>query len=157
MKVELTNGQPAALADIRNLEREIGQALPGSFLEFIRQHDGAELETNIFKIGEVNETGVNRFIPVRKILDERVYIENISFTAFPIAWAEGGNCIIIDAASEAVYFWDHEQPTPLVKIASDFTAFMDALQPFDPSTIRLSPGQLKSAWIDPDFLSSLHQ
>lgn len=157
MKVKLTNGRPAPLADIEKLQREIGSALPKSFLEFIRQHDGAEPETNIFKIGGVNESGVNGFIPVREIPTERANIENLPPTAFPIAWAEGGNYVFVDTASGAVYFWDHEQPTPPVRMASDFTSFMEMLEPFDPSSIQLKPGQVKSAWIDPDFLKSLNQ
>ena len=63
MQVELTKGRSAVLADIKTLESVIGQALPVSFLEFVRLHDGAEPETNIFKIGGTNESGVNGFIP----------------------------------------------------------------------------------------------
>jgi hypothetical protein len=131
--------------------------LPNSFLAFIRQHDGAEPETNIFKIGSANESGVNGFIPVRKIPDERANIENLPSTAFPVAWAEGGNYVFVDAASGAVYFWDHEQPEAPVQMASDFAAFAEMLEPFDPGSIKLRPGQVKSAWIDPDFLKSLGQ
>lgn len=155
MKVKMTKGRSALPSDIENLESEVGGALPNSFLEFIRQHDGAEPETNIFKVGGTNESGVIGFIPVREVPDERANIENLPPTAFPIAWAEGGNYVFIDAASGAVYFWDHEQPTPPVQMASDFAAFVEMLEPFDPSSIKLKPGQVKSAWIDPDFLKSL--
>ena len=157
MKVKLTRGRSALLADIETLEREIGEALPNSFLEFIRQNDGAEPETIIFKIGDVNQSGVNGFIPVREIADERANIENLPSTAFPVAWAEGGNYVFVDAASGAVYFWDHEQPTPPVPTASDFAAFTELLEPFDQGAIKLRPGQVKSVWIDPDFLKSLGQ
>jgi hypothetical protein len=63
----------------------------------------------------------------------------------------------VDAACGAVYFWDHEQPTPSVQIASDFAAFVELLRPFDPDSIKLMPGQVMSAWIDPDFLKSVGQ
>jgi hypothetical protein len=155
VKVKLTKGRLALLADTEKLEREIGEALPNSFLEFIGQHDGAEPETNIFKIGGANESGVNGFIPVREIPDERANIENLPSTAFPVAWAEGGNYVFVDAACGTVYFWDHEQPIPPVQMASDFAAFVELLEPFDPGSIKLKPGQVKSAWIDPDFLKSL--
>lgn len=157
MKVKLTKGRPALPSDIERLQREIGATLPNSFLEFVRQHDGAEPEINIFKIGSANESGVSGFIPVRNITGERANIDALPPTAFPIAWAEGGNYLVIDAASGAVYFWDHEQPTPLVRMAPDFAAFIEKLEPFDPSSIRLKPGQVKSAWIDPDFLKNLEQ
>src|SRR5579862_7262050 len=157
MKVRLTKGRPALPADIEKLQRHIGEALPNSFLEFIRQHDGAEPETNSFKIGGVNESGVNGLIPVHDVPSERANIENLPPTAFPFAWAEGGNYVFIDTASGAVYFWDHEQPTPPIQLASDFAAFMEMLEPFDPSSIKLQPDQVKSAWIDPDFLKSLDQ
>jgi hypothetical protein len=42
-------------------------------------------------------------------------------------------------------------------MASDFSAFMEMLEPFDPGSIKLRPGQAKSVWIDPDFLKSLGQ
>lgn len=155
MKLKLTNGRSARPANIEKLEREIGEALPSSFLEFIRQHDGAEPETNICKIRGTNDLGFNGFIPVREIPDERANIENLPSTGFPVAWAEGGNYVFVDAASGAVYFWDHEQPTPPVQIASDFAAFVEMLEPFDPGSIKLRPGQVKRVWIDPDFLKSL--
>lgn len=157
MKIKLTKGRSALPSDVQELEREIGKVLPNSFLEFVRQHDGAEPETNIFKIAGSNESGVNGFIPVREVLAERANIENLPVTAFPVAWAEGGNYVSIDAASGTVYFWDHEQPDPLIQIASDFTAFLEMLEPFDLSLVKLKPDQVESAWIDPDFLKSLGQ
>ncbi len=157
MKVKLTKGRSALLSEIEKLESEIGRALPHSFLEFIRQYDGAEPETNIFKIGNVNESGVKGFIPVREVSEERRNIENLPLASFPIAWAEGGNYVFIDALSGSVYFWDHEQPVPPVQMASDFAAFIEMLEPFDPGSIRLKPGQVKSAWIDPDFLKKFKQ
>ena len=155
MKLTLAKGKSASRADIERLEHKIGEALPRSFLEFVSQHDGAEPETNIFKIGRTNESGVNGFIPICKIPTERANIENLPARAFPFAWAEGGNYVYLDVTDESVYFWDHEQPNPATPIASDFTAFIEMLKPFDPSSIKLRPGQVKSAWIDPDFLKSL--
>ncbi len=157
MRIELKKGQSALPADIQEVEREMGRALPSAFLEFVGQYDGAEPETNVFKIGDTNKSGVNGFIPVRDILDERVSIENLPSTALPVAWAEGGNYVFIDVASRAVYFWDHEQPIPPVRIASDFAAFIEMLEPFDPGSVELKPGQVISAWIDPEFRKSLDQ
>jgi hypothetical protein len=157
MKVKLLKGRPALPADIRLLENEIGSSLPAVFLEFLKSNDGAEPETNGFKVAMKNESGVNGFIPVREIPSERANIENLPSTAFPIAWAEGGNYVCIDAASGVVYFWDHEQPSLPVPLAQDFADFLNLLEAFDPSSVKLKPGQVKSAWIDPDFLKSIGQ
>lgn len=158
MKVKLTNGRPALPSDIETLERTFGRALPKSYLEFVRKHDGAEPENNIFKIeGALESGGISRFIPIREIPDERVYVENIPFSAFPIAWAEGGNYIFIDVASASIYFWDHEVPDPPVQVATDFDFFIEMLEPFDVSSVKLKPDQVKGVWIDPDFLKSLEE
>lgn len=159
MKVKLKKvGRPALPADIEKLERKIGAALPCSFLEFIRHHDGAVPESNIFKIGLANTSAVRGFIPVREIPAERANIEDLPSTAFPFASDDCGNYVFIDAAVGAVYFWDHELPTPPVQLAPDFAAFIqEVLEPFDPGSIKLKPGQVISAWIDPDFLKSLKQ
>lgn len=157
MKFKL-KGRPVAPANVEGLEREIGRRLPEDFLEFVNEHDGAEPETNIFTIDGVNESGVNGFIPLREVLAERKHIENLPTTAFPIAWAEGGNYVFLDvAAGGAILFRDHEQPTPLVQLAPNFKAFIDKLDVFDPNSVTLKPGQVKSAWIDPDFLKGLDQ
>ncbi|MBX3432813.1 MAG: SMI1/KNR4 family protein [Pirellulales bacterium] len=104
------------------------------------------------KSSDVNDSGVNRFIPVRQILAERKNIEELSARAFPIAWAEGGNYVLIDLdAAGAVFFWDHETAES-TKLADDFDGFLATLQPFNVDDIELKPGQVKSVWVDPDFL-----
>lgn len=156
MRVELTNGSSASEKDIAFLARELGRQLPPDLLAFLHLYDGAEPEPNIFKIEATNEGGLNGFIPVREIAREAQNIENLSAGSFPIAWAEGGNYILIDLASGgAVSFWDHELPDSPTKLADSFQSFLDLLEPFDASTIQMKPGQVISAWIDPDFLKSL--
>ena len=155
MRVELTKGSSASEKDIAFLAQKLGTQLPPDLLAFLHLHDGAEPEPNIFKIGATNEAGLNGFIPVREIAREAQNIENLSAGSFPIAWAEGGNYIIIDRASGgAVFFWDHELPGGPTKLADSFQSFLDLLEPFDATTIQLKPDQLISAWIDPDVLKS---
>ena len=99
---------------------------------------------------------MNRFIPVREILKERTHIENIPDKAYPVAWAEGGNYVFVDEEKDgAVFFWDHEAPENIVKLAPNFGAFLDLLEPFDIKKIELKPGQVKKVWIDPEFLKRL--
>ncbi|MBE0581672.1 SMI1/KNR4 family protein [Devosia sp.] len=156
MRVELTKGNSASEKDIAFLAQKLGTQLPPDLLAFLHLYDGAEPEPNIFKVGTTNEAGVNGFIPVRDIAREAQNIENLGAGSFPIAWAEGGNYIIIDRASGgAVFFWDHELPGSPTKLADSFLSFLDLLEPFDATTIQLKPGQVITTWIDPDFLKTL--
>src|ERR1700684_3484016 len=109
MKVKLQGGRTAPEQNILRLEAELGCTLSPSFRKFLGVHDGAKPQTNIFRVNDRNECGVDRFIPADEILKERSYIENIPPRAFPVAWAEGGNFVFIDEGKDgAVYFWDHE-------------------------------------------------
>lgn len=154
--ISLENYGTASDNDIRALEARLGRPLPAAFLAFVRTFDGAEPAPNVFDIGDSNQSGVNRFIPVAEIWSARAHIENLSSTAFPVAWAEGGNYVIVDPdRRDAVFYWDHEIPDPLLRIADDFAAFVKMLGPFDINDVELEPGQVLDVWIDPDFLRSL--
>jgi len=156
MKIKLMRGQAASEEAIVALEAELGCRLSDSFRAFVRTYDGAKPEANIFKIGENNDSGVNRFIPVDEISKERAHIENIPAKAYPVAWAEGGNYVFVDEGrNSAVYFWDHELPEETVELAANFEVFLDLLEPFDIKSTKLRPGQIKRVWIDPEFLKRL--
>lgn len=156
MRLELANGSPASKEDIAFLEQKLRTPLPADLVAFLQLYDGAEPEPNIFKIGATNAAGVNGFIPAGDIPREAQYVENLRAGSFPIAWAEGGNYILVDAASGgAVFFWDHEIPDSTTKLADSFPSFLDLLEPFDAKTMQLTPGQVISAWVDPDFLKAL--
>jgi hypothetical protein len=156
MKIKLHNGKPAAEESILALEVVLGYRLGDSFRRFVRTHDGAKPETNIFKIGATNESGVNRFIPLSEIQKERSRTEHIPLRAYPVAWAEGGNYVLIDEDRDgAVFFWDHEVPEVLARLADSFDAFLDLLEPFDIRTIQLKPDLVKRVWVDPEFLKKL--
>src|SRR5437588_6280854 len=132
MKIKLHNGKPVSEESILALEIALGYRLADSFRAFVRTHDGAKPETNIFKISATNESGVNRFIPLNEIQKERTRIEHLPRRAYPVAWAEGGNYVLIDEdRNSAVFFWDHEVPEVPAKLANSFDAFLDLLEPFD--------------------------
>jgi hypothetical protein len=155
MKVKLQGGRTASEQDVLALETRLACKLSDSFRKFLQEHDGAKPETNIFSIDEKNESGVNKFIPAAEILKERSHIENIPVKAFPVAWAEGGNYVFIDEGKNgAVYFWDHET-AEATELASTFGDFLNLLQPFDITTVKLKPGQVKKVWIDPEFVKQL--
>ncbi|MBF0312388.1 MAG: SMI1/KNR4 family protein [Oligoflexia bacterium] len=152
MKIKLTKGHAVALNDVAALQRKLGESLTSEFLEFVAENDGAEPEINIFKIGTTNESGVSGFIPVKEIASEMPRIENLPGRSYPVAWVEGGNYVFINqAVGGAVFFWDHEQPDRVVRLADNFRSFLNSLEPFDVTSIRLQPGQVKKAWIDRDF------
>ncbi|WP_445369947.1 SMI1/KNR4 family protein (plasmid) [Methylomonas sp. BW4-1] len=156
MKIKLNEGSHASDFDIDTLQKKVGVPLKPEFLEFVRNNDGSKPETNIFKVNESIESGVNGFIPVRLIIREMSNIENLPENAFPVAWAEGGNYIFIDQRiGGSVYFWDHEQPENIFKLADGFSQFIDLIDPFDTGSIKLKPNQVKKAWIDPDFLKTI--
>lgn len=156
MKVKLGNGKPAPEESTLALEALLGCKIAASFREFVRTQDGAKPETNVFKIAPDNESGVNRFIPVREIPRERARLDHLPRQAYPIAWAEGGNYVVIDESrGGAVVFWDHETPKLPTVLADSFDAFLNLLEPFDVSTIQLKSGQVKKVWVDPEFLKKL--
>lgn len=109
MSVKVAKSAAAPTSDIAAIEAFLGSELPSGFKGFLSEYDGAKPPTNIFPIDSANDSGVNRFIPSRRFLLEREKIEGLPDRAFPIAWAEGGNYVLIDIdAGEAVLFWDHE-------------------------------------------------
>ena len=153
MKIKLNNGKPAAEESIVALEAALGFPLSDSFRVFAKSQDGAKPEANIFKVSHDNRCGVNRFIPVSEISKERTRLDHLGQRAYPVAWAEGGNYVIIDEGRHgAVFFWDHEAPKTPAELAGGFAAFHDLLEPFDAGMVRLEPGQVKRVWVDPEFL-----
>lgn len=155
MSVGFRKGQSLSTAEVSAFEDQADLELPHDYREFALLHDGAEPETNIFPVGSGNESGVNRFIPLGQTLSERKYIDQVSVNFLPVAWAEGGNYVCLDLERGGVFFWDHEAPSGDLKLAESFRQFLDMLAPFDVKDIRLEPGQVKKAWIDPDFLKGL--
>ena len=156
MKIKLKKGNPASDESILALQVALGCQVSESFRSFLRANDGAEPETNIFKVTETNESGVNKFIPVSEILKERKRIENMAKEAYPVAWAEGGNYVLVDESKNgAVLFWDHEAPDEPTQLATSFGSFLDLLEPFDIQKIELKPSQVKRVWVDPEFLKRI--
>ena len=130
--------------------------LPDDFRIFLLDHNGGEPETNEFAIpGLSNASGVNEFLSVNQIREESErYRDRFPSGMIPIAFAEGGNLVFLALDSGQVMFWDHEleHEIPLFTLAADFGAFWRGLEKFDPKSVDLKPGQVKSVWVDPDLL-----
>lgn len=156
MAIDLLNGTKADIVDVRNLERSIGSKLPNSYIEFVNSQDGAEAADNLFRGTKSDNCGVSGFIPVKQVEKERLLVEGLNSSLIPVAWAEGGNYVVLDKAQNfEVFFWDHEVAEPSEKLADNFEEFLEGLEPFDPKTVELKPEQILGSWIDPDFLKSL--
>jgi len=151
--ISLKNGHKASKVAIAAVELALGCELSPSFKAFVENNDGAEPETNSFKIGDQNDSsGVRAFVPVDQILKERVYLREHPPHAYPIAFDDCGNYVVIDEGERgAIYFWDHELYEPLTRLADGFDEFLALVEPFDISKIQLKPGQAKRVWTHPDF------
>jgi cell wall assembly regulator SMI1 len=156
MKIALGRGRPVSEVEISAFEADAGLKLPKQYREFLLIHNAARPENNIFDIPGGNQSGINEFIPLNKVSSEKKNVDGVSCCFLPVAWAEGGNyvCLDLDAGGE-VFFWDHEEPSDKLRLALTWNQFLMMLEPFDVSKIELKPGQVKSAWIDPDFLKGL--
>jgi hypothetical protein len=158
MKIKLRNGSPASEEAILALEVVLGCRLSDSFKDFVRTHDGAEPETNVFRVGDHNSSGVHEFMSINEIPETRRRIEDIPTRAYPVAWDECGNLIFIDEdRNGAVFFSNHEILNDHTEMAASFGAFLDLLEPFDIKTVKLEPGQVKRVWVDPEFLKKLNR
>ncbi len=157
MKIRLTNGKAAAPGDIAALQRRIGTSLPSDYLEFIAVNDGARAQSNSFKVGLKNGSDVTGFIQVKEIIKAMSIIEDLPPKAFPITRDSCGNYVYIDQGKNgAVFFWDHEVPES-TRIADRFSSFLEMIEPFDVASVKLKPGQVKSVWIDPEFLKKIRE
>ena len=137
--------------DIARLEEAIGGTLALEYFEFVRTHNGATPESNSIPIGSDNESGVRCFVPVAEAVSLVSEIEGFPRETIPLAEDGCGNYFYISLRSGGVFFWDHEIAGGDTKVASTLAEFVSALEPFDASTVKLAPGQVIYAWVDPTF------
>jgi len=75
-------------------------------------------------------------------------LQSSSFNAF--AEDDCGNYFVKNLS--AIGFWDHETHEVTI-LANSESQFLAGVVP--PSSVNLSPSQVKSAWVDPEFAESL--
>lgn len=138
-------------ADIARLEEAIGRTLPFEYFEFVRTHNGATPESNSIPIGTDNESGVRCFVSVAEAVSLVDEIEGFPAETIPLAEDGCGNYFYVSLRSGSVFFWDHEIDGGDTKVASTLAEFVSALAPFDASAVKLAPGQVIYAWVDPSF------
>jgi len=137
--------------DIARLEQAIGGTLPLEYFEFARTHNGATPESNSILIGTDNESGVRCFVSVAEAISLVREIEGFPRQTIPLAEDDCGNYFYVSLRSGGVFFWDHEIAGDDTKVASTLTEFVSAIAPFDASAVKLAPGKVTYAWIDPTF------
>lgn len=154
MNIKLFNVKPVSDEDLSSFEKESGFTLPDELKCFFLKFNGAEPEVNVFEINRGNASGVNEFLEISQIIEERSYIYEVDECVLPIAIAEGGNYIVVrlEGDKQSILFWDHESPSSMVKLADNVYDFLNLLSPFDPDSVELGEEQVEFAWIDPDFL-----
>lgn len=135
---------------IAEAESRLSCRLPASYRDFIGRHNGAKPSDNAFSLSG-NESGVRSFIPIEEAATLRDQIEGFPSHAIPIAEDGCGNYVWLEPDAGAVFFWDHELDESGVRIADSFEDFLALLRPFDPSSVKLKPGQVIRVWIDPNF------
>lgn len=157
MTTKLSDVVPVTEAQILQLEAALSGSLPTLFRQFVLSHNGAQPDPAIFEVGHDNHSNVNRFIPIAQIQN----IMNNHWYSFqkriPIAWAEGGNYVLLDLDTGKIYFWDHELPDDEFELAADIYTFVNGLAPLDQTQIDASEGHGGQAWIDPDFVRELEK
>ncbi len=163
-----------SLSEIKNLERQLGRQLPSDYENFLLSTNGGVPEPNRFEVPQFDTgSGVTWFFgllgePKYRDLayEQKVLGQRLPNGMIAVADAAGGNRICLSIRNRdfgCVYFWDHELESelnvesPLAQLATTFDEFLSILQPFDPESVELEPGQVESAWIDPEFLRSLNE
>lgn len=100
---------------------------------------------NAFKTGS-DEFAVHTLFPVQTW---RPHTEPCRQTGSLILGEDDGGNLFLQAPDGSVSFWDHETDEETV-LATSVEQFCDSL--VEPTPVVLRPEQVKSAWINPEFL-----
>lgn len=156
MKIKFKSKQEIDREDLVKLAVDLGFEFPEAITQYFTRYNGAEPDPNIYELAGDGQCSVNSLIPAKEVLKERKLLGYVDEKIIPIAHAEGGNYVIVDLDSNSeVFFWDHEYPNSVLKLADNVDFFLENLEPFDIKSVELKEDQIESAWIDPDFLATL--
>lgn len=151
MKISIPKTKAASASSLADLEKLFGNKLPDSYLNFVKEHDGARPSANVFKVSENNNAGVDEFIPAQESIRIPHVVDGFPAHALAVARASGGNFVYLAPTNFSVYFWDHEVENADIKLANSFGEFLEKILPSDVSQVKLKPGQVKRVWGNPDF------
>jgi hypothetical protein len=167
-----TPGSKIDALAIENVEREFSRRLPDDYKQFLLEFNGGKPETNEFDVPATKTgSGVNFVYGILAtgrdgdlVHEQRLLKDRLPSGVIAIADAEGGNRVCLSLRNEdfgTVFFWDHEleseedKAAGLAQVAVSFDGFFAQLRKFDPQNVQLQPGQVKHAWINPEFLKNL--
>lgn len=154
MAIDIPKMLAPSADQLRRLESWLGQELPATYVEFVCEHDGAQPHANSLLTRD-NEVGVSRFIPVTEAAALAEEIDGFPVGVILLAEDGCGNYFYVEPLSECVRFWDHELEGQDEIVAPSVPAFVANLTHWDATRAQLAQGQVKHAWIDPEFLASL--
>lgn len=146
--IDFRDAVPVRQCELDALEAHYGVSLLPAILEFYRQFNGAKLPLNELAGSEGN-VALNQFIPASEVLYEVRIFEFSNRGELPIAWAEGGNYVVVDVLDGKVYFVDHEVHDGGLLIAPTIEQLLQNLMSSAPAS---GPSSGKILQIDPDFL-----
>lgn len=78
-------------------------------------------------------------------------IDGFPVGVIPFAEDDCGNYFYVEPRTGSVCFWNHEIENEEEVVASNVSAFITKLTPFDMSQHQLAPGQAKRVWVHPSF------
>lgn len=150
MTIHIPKMPSPSAAALSDLESWLGQQLPAAYVDFVREHDGAEPQQNSIVTSE-NEVAVARFVSVREAAKLAEQTDGFPVGFIPLAEDDCGNYFYVDPLSGVVRFWDHEIEGGDEVVASDVSVFIAKLNPCELAKVKLAPGQVKRVWVDPSF------
>jgi SMI1-KNR4 cell-wall len=144
-------------ADLRRVEAELAVTFRGDYIEFIRQYNGGKPAENVFDVPPDDMSGIHGIIPLEELpYVHSLFADRTGSHIIPITFDWCGNYVCMDMSGRGegdMFFLDHEIPgrDALTFLAPSLKAFLDSVRPDDIKVV-IKPGQVTSAWIDPDFL-----
>jgi len=99
-----------------------------------------------FRVG-ANEFEVRTLLPVTSW---RQHTEPCLQPGSLVVGEDSCGNLFLCAPGGSVSFWDHETDEEMV-LSATMEEFCDGL--FEPTPVVIRPGQVKSVWIDPEFLA----
>jgi hypothetical protein len=161
---------PLTREQVMDLEKKLGCTFPPEYRDFL-------FTTNVGTFSAPARHGRGPGAPGVSVLfgvcgeedgdllaQREIYEGRIPAGYLAVGSDGGGNLICLRYSDGTVYFWDHEGEasgvdaptmTNMHKIAGTFTEFIAGIEEIPHSELELDPKDIKSVWVDPEFLKSL--
>ncbi|MGS0646438.1 SMI1/KNR4 family protein [Komagataeibacter melomenusus] len=119
--------------EIAAVEARIDAIFNNEYLQFIRQHNGAEIRNGYYDISEQQSSYVRYFIEIEDIANDISLMadDEISQYFFPFAIGSGGTYFLMKKKGDAcIYYYDSDYMghDAISKIAQSFNTFMNNIK-----------------------------